>query len=233
MRDLGMFLKTCRKGEVGRERRARRRNFHAGLTLVELLVLVAILAILAGMIPVSFTSARPKAQRIKCVNNLKNVGVAFHIYAESENGLFPWESTNSTGAVRSDFSKGPEFYFRAMKNELSTPRLVVCPSDSRTEAKDWTNFSAIHVSYLIGEDGAKRLPESLLAGDRNMMTNGVPLKTGIQRIESGADVRWDKTQHEQQGNAVLGDGSVRQLSSSRLKEQFKNSGLTNITLAIP
>ena len=96
-----MCLKTSGNREAGRERRAVRRNFHAGLTLVELLVLVAIVAILAGMIPVSFSRAPGKAQRIRCVNNLKNVGLAFRVYAESANGLFPWESTNSTGVARS------------------------------------------------------------------------------------------------------------------------------------
>jgi prepilin-type N-terminal cleavage/methylation domain-containing protein len=232
-----MGLKTSGNGGVSRESRAAARNFHAAFTLVELLVVVAVVAILFSMISVPLAGPRAKAQRIKCVSNLKNLSLAFRMYATEHSDLFPWESTNALGQIKRDFANDPYFYLLKMTNELATPQLLTCPSDSRQRADNWTNFSRANISYFVspdaGQQASETLPQSFLTGDRNVTTNGVTLKTGIHRLQSDADVGWDNTQHTKQGNVVLGDGSVQQLNVARFREQFKSSGLTNITLAIP
>ncbi len=54
-------------------------------TLIELLVVIAIIAILAAMLLPALAAAKRKAQKINCVNNLKEVGIAFRIW-EGDNG---------------------------------------------------------------------------------------------------------------------------------------------------
>lgn len=70
-------------------RPASRPRLRRGFTLIELLVVISIIAVLISLITPAVMSARASARRLECRNNLKNIGIAIHNWAESRNTKLP------------------------------------------------------------------------------------------------------------------------------------------------
>ncbi|MFA0744041.1 MAG: hypothetical protein LASZOEIN_000829, partial [Candidatus Fervidibacter sp.] len=62
---------------------------HSAFTLIELLVVIAIIAILAAILFPVFSRVRDKARQAVCTSNMKNIGMAFQMYAQDYDGKFP------------------------------------------------------------------------------------------------------------------------------------------------
>lgn len=212
-------------------------SFHRrrdGLSLIDVVIIMATLALAVSFFLAYMRRPRSAAgTRINCVFNLKQVGLAFRIYAGDNGERYPMNiSTNAETVVN---EATPVYqYFKLTENELGTPKILICPKETkRTVATDFSNFNNSNVSYFIGLDSNENLPQSILSGDRNI-TNGFPPNGGILRLTAKKMVGFTKEMHIEQGNVAIGDGSVQQVSSARLRSDIiPNTGFATNRILLP
>ncbi|MCC7375870.1 MAG: prepilin-type N-terminal cleavage/methylation domain-containing protein [Verrucomicrobiales bacterium] len=199
-----------------------------GFTLIELLVVIAIIAILASMLLPALGRAKRQAQRTACTSNLRQVGLGLRLWADANDGKFPWKVAQSRGGGMPDGSDNASvrLQFSIVSNELSTTRVLLCPSDVRRTAA--TNFSSIaftNASYALCLEADEKRPRVFLAVDRNMHGfDFTGLSDNINCFVLNSENTAARTASWRQGAchgadvgvATMSDGSAQTLDNSRL-----------------
>jgi hypothetical protein len=141
-------------------------------------------------------------------------------------------------------------YFHALSNELQSTKILICPADKERIENAASDFGTgpaslrvrgkqdLAVSYFLGLSADKASPQALLSGDRNLSDSetGEPFSShqnGPLRITGMAAWTTKVPIHDYQGNVVIADGSVQQLTSQRLADgiaHVSNSYGTNASL---
>ena len=140
-------------------------------TLIELLVVIAVIGILAALLLPALSRAKIQAKRVVCLNNLKQIGVAFKGWANDHDSKYPWKVDKSMGGGKPDglTPSTVNVQFSIISNELVTTKVLLCPTDNRqTPAFDFTTIALTHVSYCVGNEADEQKPGNMLAADRNM-----------------------------------------------------------------
>ena len=222
------------------------RDSQAAFTRIELVAVLLALSLCAVVMLPALASSRPRSQRVLCANNLRQIGQAFHIWGSDHGDRLPYAvDVIEGGTQRHPLAVNPWLHFSWISNELSTPAILLCPSDTGRPARDFSgdpnggylhpSFANAATSYALthGEDGSGR---SMIAFDRNLGNDGTancPLFAQAWRVgvsflaPPSANLRWDDRLHGSSGNILRLSGDVDQVSNAGLPGAFMFPGDDN------
>jgi prepilin-type N-terminal cleavage/methylation domain-containing protein len=124
-------------------------NTAKGFTLMELLVVVAIIAVLAALLLPVLARAKSTAQRAVCGNNLRQIGIGIRMYAEDSSDAFP-PATNQPPAAFAAYTQRMKSYVGLTGTSPEKARLFACPADT-------FYYDYVHINPNI----EARIPQSL------------------------------------------------------------------------
>jgi competence protein ComGC len=215
----------------------------AAFTLIEVLAIILVIFVLAAIYLPTVTNRRHQSYpRITCLNNLKEIGTGYRLWAGDNGDLVPAQQmviSNGWKDFLTNANQGSNCWmnYAIMQNEMGqSPKLVVCPSDERQAALSFTNhFDNTHVSYFVGVNANDVYPQSIAGGDRNLGPGtkpdpdyGYSPKSGKGNdviVPISGPVSWSLKMHSAgnragSGNILLGDGSGQQMSSASFNKNW-------------
>ena len=224
---------------------AKQRQPRSPLTVFKWVAVGTVGVLVALVVVVKVAKFRSVRDMITCDCNLKQIGLAFRIFADDHLDRYPMNFSTNQGGTMEYTGAGQVFrHFLAISNEVVTPLVLTCPADTRrplagvlgslNPVTNFTKLSDSNLSYFISLDTADGYPNAILSGDRNWLVSGTAVGAGLISITTNSVVTWSAAIHKFGGNIVLGDGSVQGSSSPRLlQEQVRYSDVATNRLLFP
>jgi len=141
-----------------------------GFTLIELLVVIVIIAILAAMLLPALARAREQARRGVCLSNLKQIGLAIHMYAQDNYEQFPADNVGGDPGSGHELKESVSFALLHPRY-ASSLALFVCPSATESVAINEDAFTDSYLdhcsySYTNRAFSERTMPDTAVAADK-------------------------------------------------------------------
>ena len=197
-------------------------------TLVELLVVIAIISLLASLLLPTLSRAKARANRVRCVSQLGQIGQALTGFANRNNQRLPWQLTprqakNVWGGRADDFTgdHGAVFSLPSIRQDLGTAAVLLSPCDptrlpANEQAREtWAELnpkrglvlSPEAISYVLVNGGDLARPSTVLAATHNLSSCNLNSAQWSGSHETGPQIMAGLL--ASQGQIVLADGSAR------------------------
>ena len=239
--------------------RLRRRG---AFTRLELVVVIVVIVPFAGLIPGGpAPKAVQRAKRINCLSNLKQMGIGLQLYANENGGDYPFfNNLLGNGRVWTNFAAAGKYVttpklllcpsddgkWKGLKNKP--------PAEFSKEESGFANPANQEnaLSYFYGISASETDPNTVLSGDRNLTANQPdgpdvsPKWSYAGKVPTGGNpgislggqstppsCGWNNALHHFNGNILLGDGSVQQMTTPSLVELLAKNEDTNNFFLFP
>ncbi len=171
-----------------------RKRRRVAFTLVELLVVVGIIALLAGLAGPSFNMAMKKAQSVKCASNLRSIGIAAAQAASDNNNAYP-EIDQAGAPIYSP--QGPNLVTALGPYGIST-NSVQCPMDMQASPSSFSKYGSSYEWNPVFDDEELNATAIYVS-----VTYSIPVNSSRVRLATDFIPI-----HRSHVNAVYGDGHV-------------------------
>ena len=211
----------------------------SAFTRAELLATLGAIFLGAVILLPSFANTGTRSEQLGCLNNLRQIGIAFQAWGNEHDDQRPWfvlsEVTGNQGGTGGHpLMNNAWFQFTALSNHIS-PALLMDPGEighNKRVARTWSsapgdsflnaNFRDNALSYMLGPHATIADAANILAADRNVFNNGLGgcsygfTVFRVDRTTPSSFRGWTNGNHGSFGNVLLNDGRVEYTSSQRL-----------------
>ncbi len=158
--------------------------FHSGFTLVELLIVIAIIALLAAILFPVFARARENARRASCQSNMRQLALGITQYTQDYDERFPIQ------CVVGDITNGgPIGWADAISPYLKNRQIFYCPSGTMSQHPDTSpnevGYTEYYINSALSNTATLELPD-YGAGGINQAVVGHPAQT-ILNVDGESD----------------------------------------------
>jgi len=211
------------------------RQRRAAFTRIELAVILAVLAVLVLLTLPLLANNSMRSNQAGCLNNLRQIGIAFQTWGNDHEDRRPWFVPMSEGGAISNTFRSEAYFLYAFLSNHIAPGVLMDPSETapfKRRAENWAftpNGGFLHsafknnaVSYMLGLHTSFDA-NNILAADRHVQFGAArfcPVGgiTMVLPLESGPAFKgWTNNVHGLAGNLLLNDGHVEYASQERLR----------------
>ncbi|MDB6033635.1 MAG: hypothetical protein JWM16_3973 [Verrucomicrobiales bacterium] len=209
-------------------------------TRTDLLVIICLVTLFLAITLTGHADNRGRSQKLSCMDNLRQIGEGFNAWRFEHGDDQPWNVSPTNGGTYG-FSVGlPWIEFTFLSNTVASPRILVCPSDTKVlprTASNWGNgpggfqnsgYRNNSLSYTLGLHAFLEAPSELLSSDRDLSVDGLGntcayaglganIAAGINSYSPATRVGWTNEIHRSLGNILTGDGTVLEKNTSQLR----------------